>query len=53
MERRLIPIKYPWIVAEDLEDEQPNSEQHDPENLHALFLHMSGHCVLSVRLSHG
>ncbi len=53
MERRLIPIQYQGIVPEVQEDVQPHSEQNDPEDFHALFLHVSGHCVLSVRQSHG
>ena len=46
MVRRLIPIQNPRIVAEDQEDEQPHSEQNDPEYFHALFLYMFGHCVI-------
>lgn len=53
MERRLIEIHNQGIVSEDRCDEQPNPEQVDPEEFKAFFEHLSGHLVLSVRLSHG
>ena len=53
MERRLIEIQNQGIVSEDSLDEQPIPEKVDPGEFEAFFEHLSGHLVLSVRLSHG
>ena len=53
VERRLIEVQKQWVVSEDQDDEEAQSEKLNPINFHALFYDWMWTCVLLVCLPRG